>query len=114
MAGKMAFAEQHPLFRLHAALLAVFLGLTGLLSFTSSARAAEKVEEGSLTIRLDFIVGGEHAPWFVAWEKGFYSKRGLSVKIQPGAGSADTIRAIGTGLADVGFADMATTIVARS
>jgi NitT/TauT family transport system substrate-binding protein len=110
----MPTVEHHLPTRLHAAFLATLVGLAGLLSFAISARAAEKAEEGSLTIRLDFIVGGEHAPWFVAWEKGFYAKRGLSVKIQPGAGSADTIRAIGTGLADVGFADMATTIVARS
>lgn len=63
---------------------------------------------------MDFIVGGKHAPWFIARDKGFYSKRGLSVDLQAGKGSADTVRAIGAGLADVGFADMATTIVARS
>ena len=79
--------------------------------YVSSAEAAEK---SKLVVRLDFIVGGKHAPWFVARDKGFYSKRGLSVDLQAGKGSADTVRAIGAGLADVGFADMATTIVARS
>ena len=79
--------------------------------YVSSAEAAEK---SKLVVRLDFIVGGKHAPWFIARDKGFYSKRGLSVDLQAGKGSADTVRAIGAGLADVGFADMATTIVARS
>ncbi|MCZ6548172.1 MAG: ABC transporter substrate-binding protein [Deltaproteobacteria bacterium] len=79
--------------------------------YASSAEAAEK---SKLVVRLDFIVGGKHAPWFIARDKGFYSKRGLSVDLQAGKGSADTVRAIGAGLADVGFADMATTIVARS
>jgi len=79
--------------------------------YVSSAEAAEK---SKLVVRLDFIVGGKHAPWFIARDKGFYSKRGLSVDLQAGKGSADTVRAIGAGLADVGFVDMATTIVARS
>lgn len=70
--------------------------------------------DDALAIRLDFIVGGKHAPWFVAREKGFYKKRGLDVDIQAGKGSADTVRAIGAGLADVGFADLGTAIVARS
>jgi NitT/TauT family transport system substrate-binding protein len=70
--------------------------------------------EKPATIRLDFILGGKHAPWFVAAEKGFYAKRGLAVSIQPGTGSADTVRAIAAGLADFGFADLTTAIVARS
>ncbi len=65
-------------------------------------------------IRMDFIIGGKHAPWFVALEKGFYAKRGLAATIQASTGSADTVRMIGSGGADFGFADMGTTIVARS
>ncbi len=95
-----------------AALLFAALLLWGSgASYVSSAEAAEK---SKLVVRLDFIVGGKHAPWFVAREKGFYSKRGLSVDLHAGKGSADTVRAIAAGLADVGFADMATTIVAIS
>jgi NitT/TauT family transport system substrate-binding protein len=65
-------------------------------------------------VRMDFIIGGKHAPWFVALEKGFYAKRGLNVTIQSSTGSADTVRTIGAGGADFGFADISTTIVARS
>jgi NitT/TauT family transport system substrate-binding protein len=79
-----------------ASLLAV-LSVVGSLSFRADLRAAEKAKETPVTIRLDFIVGGNHAPWFVASEKGFYSKRGLNVTIQPGTGSADTIRTIASG-----------------
>jgi NitT/TauT family transport system substrate-binding protein len=88
---------------------ALGLSITGILA--APVHAAEKA---TLAIRMDFIIGGKHAPWFVAWEKGFYSKRGLSVKVEPGAGSADTVRAIAAGIADVGFADISTAIVARS
>jgi NitT/TauT family transport system substrate-binding protein len=71
-------------------------------------------EPKAATIRLDFIIGGKHAPWFVAQEKGFYAKRGLTATIQAGSGSADTVRAIAAGAADFGFADISTAIVARS
>ena len=65
-------------------------------------------------IRMDFIIGGKHAPWYVAMEKGFYAKRGLAATIQASTGSADTVRTIGSGGADFGFADAATMIVAKS
>ena len=75
---------------------------------------ADAAERQSATIRLDFIIGGKHAPWFVALDKGFYAKRGLAVTILAGAGSADTVRAIAAGGAAFGFADISTAIVARS
>jgi NitT/TauT family transport system substrate-binding protein len=94
------------------------IGIVGGISFAVmllgsvvSSRAAEPVR---VTIRLDFIIGGKHAPWFVALEKGFYAKRGLAATIQAGSGSADTVRAIAAGGADFGFADTSTAIVARS
>ncbi len=65
-------------------------------------------------IRMDFIIGGKHAPWFVALEKGFYAKRGIAATIQASTGSADTVRTIASGGADFGFADLATMIVAKS
>src|SRR5580765_4641908 len=94
------------------------LGLVGAFSLALiilgsgiQVRAAELIPAN---IRMDFIVGGNHAPWFVALEKGFYAKRGLNVTIQPGTGSADTIRTIAAGGADVGFANVSTAVVGRS
>ena len=75
---------------------------------------AQAAEPTPANIRMDFIIGGKHAPWFVALEKGFYAKRGLAATIQASTGSADTLRTIGSGGADFGFADMATMIVAKS
>jgi NitT/TauT family transport system substrate-binding protein len=94
--------------------LAVLVVVVNLSFSPSHLGAAEKAKETPITIRLDFIIGGNHAPWFVAWEKGFYAKRGLNVTIQPGTGSADTVRTIASGGADVGFANVSTAIVGRS
>ena len=79
-----------------------------------SGNAAQTAEMTPANIRLDFIIGGKHAPWYVALEKGFYAKRGLSATIQASTGSADTVRTVASGGADFGFADLATMIVAKS
>ena len=79
--------------------------------FTFNAVAAQP---RPANIRMEFIIGGKHAPWYVALEKGFYAKRGLAATIQAGSGSADTVRNIAAGGADFGFADISTAIVARS
>ena len=75
---------------------------------------AEAAELTPANVRMDFIIGGKHAPWYVALDKGFYAKRGLAVTIQSSTGSADTVRTIGSGGADFGFADIATMMVAIS
>jgi NitT/TauT family transport system substrate-binding protein len=82
-----------------------------ILGFGFHVQAAELTPA---IVRLDFIIGGKHAPWYVAAEKGFYAKRGLNVTIQSSTGSADTVRTIGAGGADFGFADIGTAIVAKS
>jgi NitT/TauT family transport system substrate-binding protein len=82
-----------------------------ILAFGAAAPAAELTPAN---IRMDFIIGGKHAPWYVAVEKGFYAKRGLNATVHAGSGSADTVRAIAAGNADFGFADISTAIVARS
>ena len=89
-----------------AALLLLLIGFS-----TVPARAAAPT---AATIQMDFIIGGKHAPWFVALDKGFYAKRGLNATVLAGKGSADTVRAIAASVADFGFADIATAIVAKS
>ena len=70
------------------ALALVILGFGG---------AVHTAELKPANVRMDFIIGGKHAPWFVALEKGFYTTRGLNVTIQSSTGSADTVRTIGSG-----------------
>ncbi|HWH77193.1 MAG TPA: ABC transporter substrate-binding protein [Candidatus Binatus sp.] len=90
------------------------LSLSFALSFVVIGMQAHGAELTPANIRMDFIIGGKHAPWFVALDKGFYAKRGLAATIQASTGSADTVRMIGSGGADFGFADMGTMIVAKS
>src|SRR5438874_9364849 len=69
---------------LKAASLLAVLSIMANLSFSPAVViAAEKARETPAVIRLDFIIGGNDGPWFVAWENGLYAKRGLNVNIQP-------------------------------
>jgi NitT/TauT family transport system substrate-binding protein len=97
--------------RLMASFVVIAWAATLALFYSGTTEAAEATR---VSIRLDFLIGGKHAPWFVALDKGFYAKRGLVANIQAGSGSADTVRTIAAGGADFGFADMSTAIVARS
>jgi NitT/TauT family transport system substrate-binding protein len=69
----------------------------------------------SVTVQLDYVIRGNHAPFFVAAEKGFFERQGIEVEnIQEGTGSADAMRIVGNGSADFGFGDLPTLALARS
>jgi NitT/TauT family transport system substrate-binding protein len=70
------------------------------LSLMQPAPAQEKI-----TVIMNFTIEGQHAPWFVAKSKGYFDAQGLDVTIQRGFGSADTVKKVLTGVADIGFAD---------
>jgi NitT/TauT family transport system substrate-binding protein len=54
---------------------------------------------------MNFTIQGDHGPFFVAKEKGYFKEAGLDVEIQRGFGSGDTVKKIVAGAADIGFAD---------
>ena len=60
------------------------IGLMALL-LTAPAFAQQKLEK--FQFRLNWTLYGEHAPFFVARDKGFYAEEGLDVEIQEGSGS---------------------------
>jgi NitT/TauT family transport system substrate-binding protein len=77
--------------------------------FGQIAEANDKV-----TFVTDFGSLGRHAYYFVALEKGYYKSEGLDVTIVRGQGSADAVKQVGAGTAQIGFADMASVIQGRS
>lgn len=54
---------------------------------------------------MNFTIQGDHGPFFVARDKGYFKDAGLEVDIQRGFGSGDTVKKVVAGVADVGFAD---------
>ncbi|RKX77923.1 MAG: hypothetical protein DRP87_07725 [Spirochaetes bacterium] len=81
----------------------------GFFLLISSVLTAEKI-----TLKLNWIPGGDHCFYFVAKEMGFYKDNGLEVEIERGRGSGDTVKRVDLGTVDVGLADTGTLVVARS
>ena len=54
---------------------------------------------------MNFTIQGDHGPFYMAKDKGYFKEAGLDVDIQRGFGSGDTVKKIVAGAADIGFAD---------
>lgn len=66
---------------------------------STAALALDKVK-----LRLDWVFGAEHAPIFLAMEKGFFKDAGIDVTVLPGEGSSVTAKLVGNRDADFGYA----------
>ena len=76
--------------------------------------SAQEKKLTNVTFSLDFIVLGRHAPFYVAIDKGFYKDEGLNVTIVPAKGTAQGIQNVESGIAQIGFTDVASLVVARA
>jgi len=74
-----------------------------------STAQAEKI-----TLKLNWVPGGDHCFYYAAIENGFYKAKGLEVIIERGQGSGDTVKRVELNTVDVGLADSGTLAVARS
>ncbi|HEV8614576.1 MAG TPA: ABC transporter substrate-binding protein [Methylomirabilota bacterium] len=78
--------------------LATVVATSLLLPFTPAAAL------DTVSLRLDWVIGSEHAPIFVAQEKGFFKDEGLDVKILAGEGSTVVVKLVGNKNNDFGYA----------
>jgi NitT/TauT family transport system substrate-binding protein len=69
--------------------------------FVRRVSAATKV-----SLALDFVILGRHAPFYLALQKGFWADRGLDVSIARGFGNVDTAKRVDSKQADFGFTDL--------
>ncbi len=84
-----------------AAALALALG-------SGSAAAATEVN-----FILNWIAGGDHAPYYYAQQEGWYADAGLDVTIEQGKGSTMSSQKTGIGESEMGLADLGTAMVAK-
>lgn len=79
------------------------------LGLSSIALAEDKVN-----FNLNYFYLGDHAPYFVSLDKGWYKDEGLDVTILTGKGSGDVVKRVDVGSADIGIVDTGVLIVARA
>ncbi len=86
-------------------ILALALVLGSLAACGDTAEPTAPGEKKSVTLTLNWVPYGEHAPFYYGLQKGFYSDEGIDLKIQPGGGSGKTIQAVAQSQTDFGWAD---------
>jgi len=80
--------------------------ITALLALTMLAVPAGAQEK--FQFRLNWTLYGEHAPFFVARDKGFYRDEGLEVEIMEGSGSTTVAQLVANKTNPVAYVDAAT------
>jgi NitT/TauT family transport system substrate-binding protein len=86
----------------------LFVGLL-ILGWSHMTLGADKV-----TLNLNWFYVGDHSPYFVALDKGWYKEEGLEPTILTGKGSGDVVKRVDIGSADIGIVDTGVLIVARA
>jgi NitT/TauT family transport system substrate-binding protein len=81
--------------------------LAGLVLGASPAVAQK------LTFALNWVAGGDHAPYFYAQKMGWYKQAGIDVDFETGRGSAASAQKVGAGAAQLGLSDMAGVLLFR-
>jgi len=89
----------------------LFFLLATLCTCALASRGADAADK--VTFVTDFGFNGRHAYYFVALDKGYYAKHNLEVTIVRGQGSADAVKQVAAGTAQIGFADTAAVILGR-
>lgn len=86
--------------------MAMFKRLVTMALGAGLMLGSAQAQERDVKFVLDFISLGRHAPWYVAVGKGYFKEEGLNVTIMPSKGTADAIRSVVSGIADIGFIDV--------
>ena len=97
--------------RLDSGMIRLPVMLAVLCSLGLASPAADAADK--ITFVTDFGYNGRHAYYFVALDKGYYTRQNLEVDIVRGQGSADAVKQVAAGTAQLGFADTAAVILGR-
>jgi NitT/TauT family transport system substrate-binding protein len=86
-----------------------------LLSSAPGARAQPAAGAPvDVTLALDFVILGRHAPWYVAQAKGFYKDEGINTRIIDGRGTGHVLSFLEGGVAQFGLPDVPGLALARA
>jgi len=84
-----------------------------LVTLAVGLGAAGAVRAQDVKLLLDWIPTGDYAAYYAAVDRGFYKDVGLTVSIERGFGSSDTVTKVATGVAQFGIADIGALMAGR-
>ena len=88
------------------AFLAAAAAAAGLAA--TPALAQQKVD-----FILNWVPGGDHAPYYYAKKMGWYKDAGIDLNLEPGKGSAVAVQKVAAGANPIGLADMPNALTLR-
>ena len=80
----------------------------------SSSGAASGKKTVKVSLRLNWVIAGNHAPFYLAQQKGYWKQCGLDVTMAPGTGSGDTAKLVANGSQDFGLTDAVSIVSGRA
>jgi len=96
-------------------LSAVAIAFTVMLAGGIAAHAQQGPKPlKEVTLALDFVILGRHAPWYVAQAKGYYKDEGINTKIFAGRGTGHVLSSLESGVAQFGLPDVPGLALARA
>jgi NitT/TauT family transport system substrate-binding protein len=88
-----------------------------MLRFAAAALAAALALPAAAQQKLEFILnwvpGGDHAPYYFAKAQGWYAKEGIDLVLEPGKGSMLAVQKVGAGANSIGLADMGNVLLGK-
>ena len=84
-----------------------------IIAAAAAALAAPAAAQQKIDFILNWVPGGDHAPYYYAKKLGWYQKEGIDLNLEPGKGSALATQKVGAGANPVGLADMGGVLVAK-
>jgi NitT/TauT family transport system substrate-binding protein len=91
---------------------------TGLVTAADESPAPDEsaapMELTPATFRLNWVLAGNHAPFFLAKDMGFWEACGLDVSMAAGKGSGDTAQLVANGSQDFGLTDAVSIAAGRT
>jgi len=91
------------IFSILAVSFLILAGLTGLSAETTK-----------INFLLNWTISGDHAPYYVAMDKGWFKEEGLDVNVMIGQGSGFSVQMVDAGKAQIGISDAPVPIEARA
>src|SRR6185503_2940220 len=83
--------------------------IAAAVAFAAFPAAAQQ----KLDFILNWVPGGDHAPYYYAKKLGWYAREGIDLNLEPRKGSARATQKVGAGANPIGLADVSGVLVAK-
>ena len=84
-----------------------------LIAIAAALAATPAAAQQKLDFILNWVPGGDHAPYYYAKKQGWYAREGIDLNLEPGKGSMLAVQKVGAGANPIGLADMGNVLIGR-